>query len=222
MDNLKNNILKQLHLLLLIYFGYGFYVTFDEHETVMAQLNSKQNSIKSKIKKEKKKLKKLNKFRESLKQTKERVEGVAEQINKVQKQLPTNVNDTEVLEFLTSEARALNIRNPNMSPLKEDANGFYFTKNYEVKGSGTYLQFLILLEKISSSERLFNVSELLFEKDLNGQKGRFRTATMLAKLQSYRYNESHKEQSGIKEIEKQFNTKKKSKRNKRKKRKNKK
>jgi Tfp pilus assembly protein PilO len=217
MDNFKNNILKQLHLILLLYMGYSFWIVYEEHDAKMDSLNSKQIAINKKIKKEKKKLKKLNKFRESLKQTKERVEGVAEQIKVVQKQLPTNVNDTEVLEFLTSEARNLNIKNPNMSPLKEDANGFYFTKNYEVKGVGTYLQFLILLEKIASSERLFNVSELSFVKEKNGQKGRFRTATLVAKLQSYRYNENHKEQSGIKEIEKQFQKKKKRKRKRKKK-----
>ncbi len=207
MENLKNNLIKQLHLLMAIYFAYGFYVIYDEHTVKMEGLNATLNTIKGKIAIEDKKLKKLNTFRENLEQTKKRVNSVTEQITMVQKQLPTDVNDTEVLEFLTKEARALNIKNPNMNPLKEDLNGFYFTKNYQMKGVGTYLQFLILFERIASSERLFNVQEILFEKEEDGEKGRFRTANMLAKLQAFRYNEAHQERSGIKEIEQKFKEK---------------
>ena len=42
----------------------------------------------------------------------------------------------------------------------EEDKGFYFIKNLTLTANATYLQFLILLEKIEGFEKLLNISSV--------------------------------------------------------------
>src|SRR5690606_29286257 len=103
------------------------------------------------IEKSKKKIAEIETFKENLAASKERVQEVVKQIEKVQKQLPTDVNDTLVQQYFSKTAEKLRMLNPNPTTQIEILNGFYYTKNYKFTASGTFLQTLILLEQISKS-----------------------------------------------------------------------
>ena len=96
-----------------------------------------------------------------------------------------------------------------LSPGREENKGFYFTKRYELKGNGTFLQFLILLEKIAENERILNIKTLNLKKSDKKQRGRFQVINTSINIEAYRYNPSHREDRGIKAIDASLNDKKK-------------
>jgi hypothetical protein len=76
--------------------------------------------------------------------------------------------------------------------------GFYFAKDYKFTGTGTFLQFLILMEKLevmASNDRILNVKSLsLSVTDRlaeNDKKSRFQLLNFEAKIESFRYNPNY-------------------------------
>ena len=101
-----------------------------------------------------------------LKKPKKMIEKVAQENERIQKQFPTKINDSENLGMVSSMANKLNILDLKLTPKDEENKGFYFTKIYNLKGTGTFLQFLILLEKIGDrKDKLMNIGQLNFSKN---------------------------------------------------------
>lgn len=190
---MKNSILKNLHLIIIIYAFWGFYNIYEEKTLLIETERNETPSLETKISNSKKKLKEINKFKENLKNSKERVTEVVKQIEKVQKQLPSDVNDAEVQELVGNIAKDLKIKNPSPSAGKETLNGFYFAKDYNFSGRGTFLQFLIFFENLSKAERILNVKELSFTYVKENIRSRFQVLEMAAIVESFRYNKKHKE-----------------------------
>jgi Tfp pilus assembly protein PilO len=89
-------------------------------------------------------------------------------------------------------------------PDKEEAKGFYVARKYKFKAKATYLQFLIMFEKIAENQRILNISDLYFKKLEQPQRSKFQLIDGEFNLEAYRYNSAYKEDRGIEEIEKQF------------------
>jgi Tfp pilus assembly protein PilO len=75
----------------------------------------------------------------------------------------------------------------------------FFVKKYEMRGYGTFLQFMVFFEKIAENERLLNINEIKLERRAGGQRGRFQVIDAQVIVEAYRYNPSHKEDRGFKE-----------------------
>ncbi len=196
---------QNLHLFIAGLFIVQIYFMYEEYVGQKDQISSNLSNLRTKIGAAKKKIRELKVFEANLEESKKRVKEVVEKIELVQKQLPTAISDTEVLDFISNEAVNINVQDTILQPKEEELNGFYYAKKYKFEGNGTFLQFAVLFERIYNTERLFNIEEVTFDqKNEMSQKGRFHIVNMKTVVESYRYNTDYKEKSGIEEIESKY------------------
>jgi len=201
MKRLVEIFFKQLHWIIIIYTGWTIYGNFMEHQKRKQDELNRVPGFLSQIKKYEKKLRVAEEFRKNLDESKKRIENISLQIEDVQKRLPNKISDPEILDFFSTEAEALNIKNVFLTPVKEEVNGFYISKKYEFKAEGTYLQFLVFFDRISQADRLYNIARLDLAPSDKKQKGRFQLIKLSTHLEAFRYNPTHKEETGLDELE---------------------
>lgn len=194
---MKDQLLKHCHWFIISYAIFGLHSIYETKTEEIITTQEQIPSLEIKVNRIKKKLAQINQFKEDLAKSEERVKAVVEQIEKIQKQLPTQINDTEVQEIMTNMSSDLKILEPNTSPLAETDNGFYFAKNYKYTARGTFLQFLIMFEKLevlASKDRILNVKELkLTVSENSDKKSRFQILDFDTTVESFRYNPNYKE-----------------------------
>jgi Tfp pilus assembly protein PilO len=140
---LVNKFIANAHIFILIYGAYGAWVKYDEHTVKLKETQTRSNELNVEIDVNRKKVREIQDFVEKTNEYKVRVEEVAKNIETVQKQLPPETNDTQILSFFQTEINALNIKDANIAPGKEDKSTYYISKEYALKARGTFLQFLI-------------------------------------------------------------------------------
>ncbi len=211
-------VVKNIWLLFLVLLGIDVLQMWEKHNTELTALNEQIPVLESKIQRSKKHKKKIKQYLEDIQEAKKQINLVAEEVEKISRQLPDTIDDTENLVLIKKTADGLNIKNVFLSPLNEENRGFFVAKRYELTGVGTFLQFLVLMEKIGADDRLLNVKNVEFTRSKERQRGRFQIIDAKVIVEAYRYNSDYKESRGIDEIEKQFQEdQKKKKRKKRKK-----
>jgi len=197
MASLVNKLLKNVLLFVVPYVLYTFYIDREEH---LEQVNSIQIEIpknEKQIKREEAKIKQVAKFKENLDVSEKRVGEVASQISKIQQKLPNDVNETEILDIFSQEAKLVNIKEVFLTPKGEVNKGFYFAKEFQLKGLGTFLQFLIFFERISSNERILNIKSMTMVTSQKKRKGRYKLVKVDTVMEAYRYNTGHKVDTAI-------------------------
>lgn len=197
-------LLKNIHWFIIAWalFNIGTYV-MDETEKI-TQLVSQQEALRAILLKAKKTKKEISTFYKDINEAKERIERVALEIEKTQQLLPSEISDTENIGLLRRMAEDVNIKEISIIPDQDDDRGFYIAKKYKFKAKATYLQFLIMFEKISENKRILNVSDLAFKKLDQPQRSKFQLINGEFSLETYRFNPSFKEDRGIDKIEKEF------------------
>lgn len=201
---MKNLLVKNMHWLIIAYSLNGIFTMYTEKQEALDELVSRTPSIKAKMQREKRSLSQINEFKKNLSKTKERVKEVVKQIEKAQRQLPSDVNDAEVQEILGGFADKLKMKKPRQAPGVEANLGFYFAKEYDFQARGTFLQSLIFFESLAKSERILNVKRLSITHSKEQERSRFQIIDLQTTVESFRYNTNYKEKSGVEEIEKQF------------------
>ncbi len=201
---MKNKILANFHLIFFVMAAMNLFELYEEKSQKIENSNNSIQSLEAKKIKQTRKLKQIETFKKNLSQSKTRVVEVVKQIEKVQKQLPSDVNDAQVATKLTEVANNLKFQNIRITPLNEENNGFYFTKKYSLKSEGTFLQSMILFESVQKEERILNIHKLELKEMQSDARGRFKVLYLDTEIESYRYNSGYKEKSGVKEIEQKF------------------
>ena len=201
---MKNKLLGNFHWIFFIMAAMNLFTIYEEKSVVVENTNLSIEGLKGRRISQERKLKSITKFKENLSQSKDRVKEVVKQIEKIQKQLPSEVNDTVVATSISELAEDLKMQNVGISPLAEELNGFYFTKNYNVKADGTFLQAIIMFENLEKSERILNVKGFEIKDQNTVTRGRFKVLSVETNIESYRYNSNYKEKSGVEEIESKF------------------
>ncbi|HXH73330.1 MAG TPA: type 4a pilus biogenesis protein PilO [Bacteriovoracaceae bacterium] len=201
MKDLVNKFIANLHVFLALYGMYGLYVLYDEHLIAVEVIQTQFPQVEAEIVTTQKKIKEIADYIKKTDEYKARVEGVAKNIEEVQKQLPHEINDTHILSFLNTEMTALNIKDPNLVPGKEEPSTYFISKEYTLKAKGTFLQFLILLERIGNATRIYNVKSLKLIVNTEGKKGRFQIVSGEGTIQAFRYNPDFKVDRGFDKIE---------------------
>lgn len=199
-----NSLLKNLHVFILIYAAAVIYQAYDENEKSNMALQEQLPQIQAQIQKERKEKQNLEKYFKDIQEAKDRIEIVAQKLEKLQKKLPEEVSDAENLNIIRNIAESVNMKNILLSPGEDKVNGFYIAKEYRLKTTGTYLQFLVFLEKLAQQERILNVKSVLMEKEKEVQRGRFVLLNSELILETFRHNKNYKEDRGIEAIEESF------------------
>ncbi|EQC43288.1 type 4a pilus biogenesis protein PilO [Bacteriovorax sp. Seq25_V] len=197
-------IINKAYLIIIFLSVWGLYQRYEEVETEKESFNGQISAVQAQLNKSKRDKKKIEDFLKNIEIKKAEVEEVALQVEKLQAKLPQELSDSETVGKVRNIADRLKIRDIRVNPAEEADKGFYFAKNYEIEATGTYLQFLLLLEGLSDSERILNVKNIKIERNATQSKGRYEIIKITAIIESYRYNPSYRENRGIEEIEKRF------------------
>jgi Tfp pilus assembly protein PilO len=201
MKDLVNKIISNVHFLLLLYGMHEVWIKYDEHSSQLEQLSSQFPQIEQEIISSHKKISEIKDFIQKTDEYKARVDGVAKNIEEVQKQLPAEINDTQILAYISDELKLLNIKDPNVTPGSEEPTTYFISKQYNLKATGTFLQFLILLERMSNATRIYNVKSLKLNAVIDGKKGRFQILNGEGVIQAFRYNPDFRVDRGFDKIE---------------------
>lgn len=188
MKELMNSFISNLHWLILLYGLYGGWELYDQHVIQLEEIVSRGSGLDAQIATAQKKVKEIQEFVKKTEEYKVRVEEVARNIETVQKQLPAETNDTQILTFFQNEINSLNLKDANLSPGGEEASVYFIGKDYSFKAKGTFLQFLIFFERIGSADRIYNIKSLKLAASTDDQKGRFQIINGEAIIQAYRFN----------------------------------
>lgn len=203
-------LLTNLHWLIIaiaVFNFYQLYMANDElYENVVNQVESKQ----AELIKNKKTTREIENYYKNIKEEKEKIERVANEIEKMQQLLPSEISDSENINLLRKLADDINIKELSIAPEKDSERGFLIARQYRLKAKATFLQFLIIFEKISENKRILNIGESTFKISTAPQRGKFQVIDGEFVLEAYKYNVNYKEDRGIDEIEKKFEAEKKS------------
>lgn len=191
-------LLKYLPLLIILYAGYEINTLYTEHQEMLESKQGAIPAIQTRINRYERERKEVESFMADIEAAKKRIELVAQEVEALQKKLPANIPDSENIAIFQGITDSLNIKDVSISPGSEENNGFYFKKSYEFSGRGTFLQFLILMEKIADNERLLNVRTVTMSRDEDRQaRGRYQLIRTQMRIETYRYNADHREQREI-------------------------
>ncbi len=193
--------MKYLPLFLILYSAYELNNLYTEHAELVESKQGTIPVIQNRINKLKRDRKEVDTYMADIESAKKRIELVAQEVEALQKKLPSNISDPENLAMFQGFTDSLNIRDVSIVPGQEENLGFYFKKRYELKGRGTFLQILILMEKIAENERLLNIKSIKMFKDSGTEvRGRFQLIKAEMSIEAYRYNPDHKEQRDVEPV----------------------
>lgn len=197
MKELVNKIIGNLHIFMFLYGCWTTYELWEQHDLKMTEIENEIPVIEADIVKLKTKVKEINDFIKKADEYKVRVEEVAKNIESVQKQLPAETNDSQILAAFQSEMKVLNIKDTILEPKTEEISTYFISKDYSVKASGTFLQFLIFFERIGNATRIYNVKSLKLTTNGATRKGRFQIVNGEVVIQAYRFNPSFRVERGF-------------------------
>lgn len=197
MKELGNKLIANLHFFIILYGLYGAWVAFDEHSIKMEELNNQFPAVQAQIETAKKKVKEIQEFVKKTEESKIRVEEVAKNIEAAQRQLPAEINDNQILTFFNQEINSLNIKDPNIIPGNEKTSTYFISKEYSLKGKGTFLQLMIFFERIGNASRIYNVKNLKLVNTDSNRRGRFQIISGESVIEAFRFNPDFKVDRGI-------------------------
>lgn len=197
MKNLGEKIGQNLHFILLAWGIVSGYYMYEDHLLRIQGVEDQFPAINADIATAEIKIKEIKDFELKAEESKVRVKEVAKNIEAVQKQLPSDINDNQIITFLNQEMRTLNIKDPDIVPAVEVPGTFFISKAYNIKAKGTFLQFLVFFERIGSADRIYNVKKLKIVNGETNQRGRFQMINSETELDAYKFNPDFKIESGV-------------------------
>ena len=190
-------LIQNIHWIIILWALYNMGMFAYEQENIVSDIHSRQEVQRQDLEKAKKSKKEIDTFKRNIDDAKSRIERVAREIEKTQQLLPSEVSDTENISLLRRMAEDINIKEVSITPEKDDNRGFYIARKYKFKAKATYLQFLIMFEKISENKRILNISELEYTKTDRSQRSKFQLIDGIFTLEAYRYNAEYKEDRSV-------------------------
>lgn len=190
-------LFKNIHWLIILYYAGGMALQYEEKSLALQQTSQQVEVIEVNIRKAEREKRQLQDFQQDIDEARNRVELVAQEVERIQRQLPSEISDTENLSIIRKAAEDINIKEISLNPGAERSQGFYFIKEYEFSGKGTFLQFLIFFERIGESQRILNINSVNLIRSAVEQRGRFQLIDVKATIEAYRYNQDHREDRGF-------------------------
>lgn len=197
-------LIKNLHWFIIAYAAFNFYLLYETASERLLSLESEEARVRTILSKYKKTAREIENYYKNIDEEKNKIERVALEIEKTQQLLPSEISDSENINLIKQMADDLNIKEISISPEKDLDKGFLIARKYNIKIKATFLQFLILFEKIGENKRIFNINEVGFKKPEQIQRGKFQLLLGNFVLEAYKYNANYKEERGINEIEASF------------------
>ncbi len=211
-------IFKFVHIFALLYVVYNTYSIYDEISHKREAIDQQLAEAKQEKEAKEKEYNELQSFVKDVDAAKENIKKVADELEALRRKLPSDNSDVATIEVIQKIVKDINLQEVDLKPEPNEQNmGFYLIRNINFKATGTYLQFLLLMESIGNNERIFNMPKVSLTKSAKAQRGRFQLVDANVLINTYRYNPDYTEDTGIQKIEEEFKAAKKNKKGKNKK-----
>jgi len=197
MKEVLNKIIGSIHWFILAYGLFSVWVLYDEHSIQINEILGRETQIVAEISEKKKNLEEIKDYIKKADEFKVRIEEVAKNIESIQRQLPSETDDSQIISSIRSEMTFLNIKEGSVAPGEEQKSTYYISKDYRLKAEGTFLQFLVFFERLKDKDRIYNIKELKITNINDKQKGRFRMLSFNSVIQAFRYNPDFKVDRGF-------------------------
>ncbi len=200
-------LLKLINLswiFILLYTGYAVYERYELTEQTKIANELELPGIQKQILEKQRKKKRIEEFVKDIEHAKNQIELVAQQVESIQKKLPEEVSNTEVLELLNKISKEIKLQEVYLSRGEEENKGFYFVKKFRVKAKGTYLQLILFFDQLANQEMLLNISNLNLERTGDDQKGRFQLLNLDTVVEAFKYNSGYVEDRGLNKIDEEL------------------
>lgn len=183
-------LFKNIHWFIIIYTVWTGYGAYGEKSTEKDELEGRVSAQRTKLKQVTKQRKEIQKYFEDISTSKEQMSKVEGELALAKQRLPDRIDDNKNTKTFSDIANKLNMINATITPSVESNKGFYFEKRYGLLGKGTFLQFLVFIEKIAGLDDLFNIKKVSFKPDNEKNRGRFQILKGEVSIAAYRYNPS--------------------------------
>jgi len=190
-------LLKHIYILILAYTAYVGYEMWGEKEIELANEINVLDQIITKVKEKEEELKSLEAYYKDVDLAIENIKLVMLQVKDLQSKLPSKNDDLTNFQTIKNIGSQINMQSMELSSSKEEPKDFYFVTRYNLKATGTYLQFLLLLEQISKGQRMLNIPAIELKEKATRQKGRYVLVDGNVTIESYRYNSKYAESDDV-------------------------
>lgn len=189
-------LLKYFPFFALLYAGFTGFTLYEERELKIEGLEAQVATVQNEINRNNRIKSEVQEFHKNIELEKAKIDKVAQEIEKMQQLFPSEISDNENMSTLRGYANDVNMKEiQSISPMMDEDKGFYISRGYSFKARGTYLQFLILFEKIGESKRILNIRQVRFEKSQVPQKGKFQVIEGEFELETYKFNPNYTEEA---------------------------
>jgi len=183
MSKLINNV----HIFIIIY---ALWLTFEAFNSNNDKLTVQQTSYEAMLTRyniKKRKLSSVTKYKKKLKKSKNEFAKIKENLSIVQEKLPEIFDESKERNYLKSISKKAYIKNMSFSKGVTENKGYYSIINININLRDiTYLQFLVFLENLWKSQKLYNFNKLDVTNNENNERGRYQLISSNITIQTYR------------------------------------
>jgi Tfp pilus assembly protein PilO len=172
-----------------LYLAYGFWVSSSGE---LARLNRQIQPLTKQVQKLREQKSKSEEYIRKQRAVQKELKEMEAQIQAFQRRLPEKFSDGEIYRLMASEFEAINMVNERVAPGEQSNYEFYDGKKYEVEAKGTFLQFLVLLERIQRKDRILDVLDITLSPDQVYQGHQVLKGSL--QLEAFRYSEKASEE----------------------------
>ena len=180
-------MLAHIHWLIFLYAGFETYNQYLEYTEEIERISQSKGTTNQQIERHTKEQQDTDAFRKQIEEAKKTISKIHNEIDILKKRLPANVSEDKDIQSFQSMAKDLNMQDISVEPQEDIVNEHHIIKQYEFKARATYLQFLLLFEKISNLQRIFNIQSLRLEPPEEESRGRFQLVNGRSLITSYQY-----------------------------------
>ena len=191
--NLGTKIVSNIHFFILAFFIFKAYEEYTEHQEKFDSYQVSKVNLQSQIEKKAKDKTMVKEFLNNVDVAEAKVKEISKKLETLKKRLPspTEISEEEDMSLLTKITHNLNMKNVNIASEEEENKGSYTIKRYNLQVTGTYLQYLIFLEKMSEFERLINIQSVLLEIPQKKARSRYQLLNTRTIVESFIRNENN-------------------------------
>ena len=204
MERFWGMFIPHIHILIVFWVIYDGYLGYEDYLFRLEGVTNQSKILKTKVAQKQREKNKMKDYFSDMEAAKKRIENIAQEVEAVQKKLPKKISNAAILDHLTNQANRINIKDFTSEPGKDLNKGFYIIREFKFDMVSTYLQLIVFFELIDKTDQLLNIKNLEIVHSGVKTKSRFGLIKAKGVIEAFRYNNSHKEDRGIKKIEKKF------------------
>ena len=179
----------------LLYFAYGYYNFLNDPSSPLNVKKAELTRIETENSAMQKKIQAAREFVKNLETKRTDLRKMAAQLEELKASLSENMDVADFLKMTITEAKKVGLNVISLKPGDKKKEEFYTEQTFEMTFRGVYVQLMVLLERLSQSQRIIRV-ESFSMKPIGSSLSRYVELEGMVQLKTYAYNGSKADQLG--------------------------